>query len=258
MAKALRGLGRTAEALGPLARARDLLGSLRLRDPNYIDAVVDLARCMRFLGDAQAAVGRRDEAIQRFSASARVLEEGPEEDRRRSVLIVANLAVIYGDLGELQRNSGRLADAERTLLKAEDLGQRYDGQDGRVGLNPIWLAPARTSLGLMWKDMGKTREARDILQRAEATLQSVNESDFGFLQILTTLDSALAELAAPGLERAEYDRRAAESFRRAVAAAESGNLAGLATEPRYARLRARPELEGLLLDRMFPRDSFAR
>jgi tetratricopeptide (TPR) repeat protein len=257
MSKALRGSGRAAEALIPLARGRDLLEALRRRDPDDLGTLVDLARCTRFLGITQAELGRHDEAIQSLSESVRLLEESSEEDRRRAFLIVANLAVIYGDLGDLQRKAGQLADAEQTWLKAEDLGRTYDGQDGRRRLDPLWLTPSRMSLGLMWRDIGKTSEARDILQKAEAILQALPEPDVEFLRHLAAIDSALAELAGPGARREEYDRRAAGFFRRAVAAAEAGDLAELATKPEYARLRARPDLQVLLQDRMFPADAFA-
>jgi tetratricopeptide (TPR) repeat protein len=257
MGKALRGLRRTAEALAPLARARDLLEALRQSDPDDLSTFVRIARCVRFLGAIQAEIGRREEAIRTLSESVRMLEGTSEEDRRRNSWIVANLAVIYGDLGELQHRAGRPADAEQTLLKAEDLGRKYDGQDGRHRLDPLWLTPSQMSLSLIWRDMGKTSEARDILQKAEATLQALPEPDVETLAALAAIESALAELAGPGALREEYDRRAAEFFRRAVVAAEPGNLAELATKPEYARLRARPDLQVLLQDRLFPADPFA-
>jgi tetratricopeptide (TPR) repeat protein len=257
MGKVLRGLGRTTEALIRLARGRDLLEALRRRDPDDLGTLIDLARCMRFLGATQAMLGRREEAIRTSSESVRILEESSEEDRRLYFRIVANLAVIYGDLGDLQRKAGRLADAEQTLLRAEHLGRTYDGRDGRHRLDPRWLADGRICLGLMWKDMGRTSEARDMLRKAEATNQALPEPDVYTLGNLAAIDSALAELASPGALREEYDRRAAGFFRRAVAAAGQGDMADLATKPEYARLRARPDLQGLLQDRLFPADPFA-
>jgi hypothetical protein len=172
-------------------------------------------------------------------------------------LIVPNLAVMYGDLGNNQYRLGRLADAERTLLKAEDIGRRYDGQDGRQRLDPRWLVWSRVCLGMMWKDIAKTKQATDILQKAEAKLRAVPEPDVRVLSDHAATDSALAELAGPGARREEYDRRAAELFRRAISAAEPRDLAGLATDPEYARLRVRPDLQALLWDRMFPANPFA-
>jgi serine/threonine-protein kinase len=257
LGKALRGLDRTVEALQPLSRGRDLLRALRQSDPDDLANLLNYARCLRFLGAAQDELGRRDEAIRTVSESVRILEESSEEDRRRAFLIVANLAVIYDDLAGLQREAGRLADAERTLLLVEDLGVKYNGRDGRQRLDPRWLAYGRIQLGLMWRDMGRTSAATQMLEKAEAAYQALAEPDVDSLGKLAAIDSALAELADPGTRREEYDRRAAESFRRAVAAAEGRDLAGLAAESRFARLRMRPDLQGLILDRMFPVNPFA-
>jgi hypothetical protein len=143
------------------------------------------------------------------------------------------------------------------LLPAEDLGRTYTGEGGIPRLGPRWLTPGRLRLGLVWRDMGKTSEAREVLQKAEATLQAQPEPDLIVLENLAAIDAALADLAGPGAGRTEYDRKTAAAFRRAVVIAESGSLAVLATDPVYARLRARPELQVLLWDRMFPSKPFA-
>jgi tetratricopeptide (TPR) repeat protein len=83
MGKALRGLGRTAEALVALARGRDLLKALRQSDPDNRVALLDVARCSRFLGNIQAELGMRVESIQSLTEAVRILEESSEEDRRR-------------------------------------------------------------------------------------------------------------------------------------------------------------------------------
>jgi tetratricopeptide (TPR) repeat protein len=258
MGKALRGLGRAAEALVPLARGRDLLEAVRRRDPHNLVTLLRLARCIRFIGATEAKIGRRVEAIGTLSESVRMLEESSEDDRRRRFGIVPNLAVIYGDLGELQQQAGRPRDAEQTLLKAEDLGLTYNGEGGRPRLDPYWLVFARVSLGLLWKDIGRSSEARDVLQKAEATCQAMPERTVETLSVLAAIESALAELAGPGARRQEYDGRAADCFRRAATAAERADLSDLAREPRYARLRARPDLAGLLEDRLFPANPFGR
>jgi serine/threonine-protein kinase len=256
MGKALHGLSRAAESLVPLARGRDLLEVARARDPGDLQSLVSLARCIRYIGFAQAEIGRRVEAIETLSDSVRMLEDSSEEDRRRHFSIVPNLAVICTDLGELQQQAGRLRDAEQTLLKVEGLGHTYSGEGGRPRLDPYWLIPTRVSLGLLWKDIRRSSEARDVLQKAEATCQAIPEQSVVILQCLAAIESALAELAAPGVQRQEYDHRAAEYFRRAATAAEPGDLAELARQPRYARLRARPDLAGLLQDRLFPANPF--
>jgi tetratricopeptide (TPR) repeat protein len=257
MGKTLCGLGRPAEALVPLARGRNLLEAVRRRDPGDLASLLSLARCIRFIGAMQAEIGRRVEASETLSESVRMLEESSEEDRRPHFSIVPNLAVMYGDLGDLQRQAGRLRDAEQTLLKAEDLGLTYNGEGGRRRLDPYWLVPARVSLGLLWKGIGRSSEARGVLQKAEATCQAMPEQSVDTLKLLAVIESALAELAGPGARRQEYDHRAAESFRRAATAAEPRDLAELAREPRYARLRARRDLAGLLQDRLFPANPWA-
>jgi hypothetical protein len=118
------------------------------------------------------------------------------------------------------------------------------------------LVPARVSLGLLWKDIGRGSQARDVLRKAEATCQAMPEHTVETLGSLAAIESALAELAGPGARRQEYDDRAAAFYRRAAKAAERGDLAELAREPRYARLRAHPDLAGLLEDRLFPANPF--
>jgi hypothetical protein len=167
------------------------------------------------------------------------------------------MAVIYGDLGRLEYNAGRLADAEQTLLKPDDLARKYDGQAGRQRLDPYWLVVGRIRLARVWMETGRPNQARDIFQKLKSTLMERREVDPGDWESVSAIESALAGLAGPGPERDEHDRKAADAFRRAVAAAEHIDLTVLATDMLYARLRARPELKLLLLDRMFPSNAFA-
>ena len=167
------------------------------------------------------------------------------------------MAVIYGDRGRLEYNAGRLADAEQTLLKAEDLARTYNGQAGRQRLDPYWLIWGRTRLGQVWMETGRPDQARDMFQKVKSTLAERPEID-GELETIAVVESALAELAGPSPERDEHDRKAADAFRRVVTAASPIDLTDLATDTLYARLRARPELNGLLLDRMFPSNPWAR
>jgi hypothetical protein len=87
-------------------------------------------------------------------------------------------------------------------------------------------------------------------------MQALPEPDVDALESLAAIDSALADLAGSSTRREGYDRKAAEAFRRAVAIAESRDLADLATDPVLARLRSRPELAAPLWDRIFPSDPF--
>jgi tetratricopeptide (TPR) repeat protein len=180
-----------------------------------------------------------------------------EEDRARLGSIVPNIAVVYADLGRIYYNAGRLADAEQVLLKAEDLARTYNGQAGRQRLDPYWLSAGRIRLARVWMETGKPDRARDMFQKVKSTLAARPEIDLDTWESISAVESALAELAGPGPERDEHDRKAAHAFRRAVAAAEHIDLTDLATDTLYARLRARPELNGLLMDRMFPSNPWA-
>jgi serine/threonine-protein kinase len=257
LGKVLFALDRPAEGQVALAKALDRLSALRRDDPRDLIMLVHHSRCLRFLATMQARLGRRDEAIQTWSEAIRILEQTSEEDRGRAVTIVSNMAVIYGDRGRLEYNAGRLADAEQTLLKAEDLARTYNGQAGRQRLDPYWLIWGRTRLGQVWMETGRPDQARDMFQKVKSTLAERPEID-GELETIAVVESALAELAGPSPERDEHDRKAADAFRRVVTAASPIDLTDLATDTLYARLRARPELNGLLLDRMFPSNPWAR
>jgi serine/threonine-protein kinase len=257
LGKALFGLDRPAEAQVALAKALDRLSALRRDDPHDLIMLVHHGRCLRFLAIIQGNLGRRDEAIQTLSEAIRILQESSEEDRGRLVSIVANIAVFYADLGRLHYRSGRLAAAEQVLLKAEDLARTYNGQAGRQRLDPFWLTVGRIQLGRVWMETGKPDQARDMFQKLKSTLAERPEIDLDTWMSTAVIESALAELAGPSPERDEHDRKAADAFRRVVAAAELIDLTDIATDSSYARLRARPELNGLLLDRMFPSNPWA-
>jgi tetratricopeptide (TPR) repeat protein len=257
LGKVLYALSRPAEAQVALARALDRLSALRRDDPQDLVMLVHQGRCLRFLAAMQNALGRRDEAIQTLSEAIRLLEQSSEEDRARLASIVPNIAVCYADLGRNHYNAGRLADAEQTLLKAEDLARTYNGQAGRQRLDPHWLSVGRIRLGRVWMETGKPDQARDMLQTVKSTLAVRPDTDLDTWETFAAVESALAELAAPGPGRDEHDRKAADAFRKAVADAEHIDLTNLATDTLYARLRARPELKVLLLDRMFPSNPWA-
>jgi tetratricopeptide (TPR) repeat protein len=257
LGKVLFALNRPAEAQVALARALDRLSALRRDDPHDLVILVHHGRCLRFLAAMQNELGRRDEAIQTLSEAIRLLEQSSEEDRARLGSIVPNIAVVYADLGRIHYKAGRLADAEQVLLKAEDLARTYNGQAGRQRLDPYWLSAGRIRLARVWMETGKPDQARDMFQKVKSTLTERPESDLDTLESIAMVESSLAELAGPSPERDEHDRRAADAFRRAVTAAEHIDLTDLATDSSYARLRARPELNGLLLDRMFPSNPWA-
>jgi hypothetical protein len=106
-------------------------------------------------------------------------------------------------------------------------------------------------------ETGKPNQATDMFQKFNSTLAEWPEIDLDTWETIAAVDSALAVLAGPGPERDEYDREAADAFRSAVAAAEHVDSTDLATDTLYARLRARLELNGLLLDRVYPSNPWA-
>jgi tetratricopeptide (TPR) repeat protein len=257
LGKALANLGRLTESLVSLGKARALLESLRRADPDNSFILVHQARCIRFAGGVLQSLGRDGEAMRTLADAVRLLEETSEEARRRNNFIISNLAVILGDLGKLQFLSGRLLDAEATLEKADELGQAYTGKDGTPRLDPFWLAGPRTDLGLIRMALGRREQARSPLLRAIATLREQRDALPATLPWLAAADSALAELATSAEDHEEFDRQAADAFRRAVTLAEPRELGELATDPGLRRLRMRPDTGPLLFDRIFPTEPFA-
>jgi serine/threonine-protein kinase len=256
LGKALASLGRLNQALVSLGKARTLLGSLRLADPDNSYILVHQARCIRFTGGVLQSLGRDGEATRALAEAVRLLEETSEEARRRNNYIISNLAVILADLGKLEFTAGRLLDAEATLEKADALGQAYTGKDGAPRLDPFWLAGPRTDLGLVLMALGKREQAREPLLRASAVVREARDPNPSSLVWLAAADSGLAELATTSEARAEFDRQAADAFRRAVTVVELRELGELATDPGLRRLRTRADTGPLLYDRIFPADPF--
>jgi len=257
LGKAFSYQSRPAHAVAPLTKARTLLEALRNAAPGDSRYLGHQARCIRFLGSVFHTLRRDDEAIRAFSEAVHLLEQTSEEARRSDNFIISGLAVYYGELGELQHRTGRLADAQGTLEKADALGLRYTGQAGSPRLDPVWLADPRISLGLVRMAMGKPGQAREPLLRAEAALHGLPALTPGEISSLAAVDSAMAELADTKTERKAYEEKTADAFRRAVAAAELRDLGELATAPAFRRLRLRPDTGALLFDRIFPANPFA-
>jgi len=257
LGKAFSHQGRPADAVAPLMKSLALMEGLRNADPDNSLCLVQQARCIRFLGGVLHTLRRDDEAIRALSGAVRLLEETSEDARHQNNFIISNLAVIYGDLGELQHGTGRLTDAQGTLEKADALGLVYTGQAGSPLIDPAWLMDSRISLGLVRMEMGKRDGAREPLLRAEATLRELPALDPGVIPSLAAADSALAELADTEAERKAYDEKAAAAFRRAVAVVEPKDLGEMATSPAFRRLRSRPVAGVLLFDRIFPATPFA-
>jgi serine/threonine-protein kinase len=257
LAKAFSRQGRAADAIAPLTAARTHLEALRNADRGNTSYLGQQARCMRFLAAALDSLRRDDEAIRVLSEAIQILVETSEEARRLDNFIISALGVYYGELGELQQKTGRLADAQRTLEKADALGTKYTGEAGSPRLDPVWLADSRIRLGLVRMELGQREKASEALLRAEADLRAQPALDPGAIPSLAAVDSALAELAGTDAEKKAYDGKAADAFRSAVAAAEPDALRELATAPAFRRLRLRPDTGALLFDRIFPDNPFA-
>jgi tetratricopeptide (TPR) repeat protein len=154
-------------------KARTFLEALRNTDPDSRLYLVNEARCLRFLGSVLHTLRRDGEAIRSLSEAVHLLEETSEEARRQDSYRISNLAVIYGDLGELQHKTGRLADSQVTLEKADALGLRYTGQAGSPRLDSIWLVDSRISLGMVRMQMGKRDQAREAFLNAGETVRGL-------------------------------------------------------------------------------------
>jgi tetratricopeptide (TPR) repeat protein len=258
LGKALVFLGRANEAVSPLIRARSFLETLHRADPENSAYMADQARCIRFIAVALQNLHRDDEAILALADAVRLLERTSEEARSQNNYVISNLAVVSANLGELQFNMGRLTDAERTLEKTDALGRTYSGKDDTPRLDPSWLVPPRLLLGLVRIALGKREQAREPLLRADAALPGQSSPPLGYDFGFALVDSALADLAGTANEREEFDRKAAAAFRQVMAGAEPQALGELVSDPAYRRLLMRPDTSGLLFDRIFPANPFAR
>jgi serine/threonine-protein kinase len=127
--------------------------------------VRDFTMCLERLASLQALTGARDQAIETRQKIVKLYDSVPGSDLGQTV--AANR-----ELANLQRLAGRPDDALQSFHKTLD---RFGPRTGR----PIELPEARVlvDLGLLQKDLGRMKEARQSLETALQIYQEILRAD---------------------------------------------------------------------------------
>lgn len=221
LARALRGL-----ELGPdaaLDPARALAEEAADLAPRWARPLITLGELLVLRGDVPAAVAAYEQALQRDGTDLRcarllaqalvslgqagravalleaVLQRGGHPPRRRRELV--------WDLGAAALRASRLAEAERWLDEAAQLGARLGLVDVDLLMRQAAVAARRGQLPLA---MARLREARELAPERPDVLRALGELCHGFLQDPEAAASVYAAyLAEQPRDRLVWLRKAA-------------------------------------------------
>ena len=136
---ALAAQGQITTGIDQLQRALD--------STRNINIGVTLGRCYCYLGEAYLRIGRTAEALHG-------IEEGLSSVHQSGELEFE--AELYRLKGEGLRHEGRLVDAEGAFTCAIAVARRQS--------SPAWELRAATSLARLWSALGRTPEAKKVLE----------------------------------------------------------------------------------------------
>jgi tetratricopeptide (TPR) repeat protein len=114
--------------------------------------------CLRRMGSALAVRGELEESVDRYLQAIDICRH--LDDRRE-------LAEIYGDLGDVYVEQGKLDEAEKFFKSA---AERLDHD------NPRGLALAKRRLGELYQEKGEYKRAKEYYSEADSLLDSLDDA----------------------------------------------------------------------------------
>ena len=114
--------------------------------------------CLRRMGSALAVRGELGESVDRYLQAIDICRH--LDDRRE-------LAEIYGDLGDVYVEQGKLEEAEKFFKSA---AERLDHD------NPRGLALAKRRLGELYQEKGEYKRAKEYYSEADSLLDSLDDA----------------------------------------------------------------------------------
>jgi tetratricopeptide (TPR) repeat protein len=190
--------GNSAAAEAQLAAAIDVFERLAEKSPGDLNNRRRLAICRRMLGDAQAASGEGDAAIESYETASKSLHELAVQN--------PNVAAYAADLAGIQMNLAlqldRSGDAKGALVKIESAISTLRKLTARKAAIPRQrcdLGVALRFAGELLARQQRSEEARERLAESREVLQTLvreHPGDAAFAAELKITADALAELDA--------------------------------------------------------------
>ena len=192
--------GRQAEAEAIARRALDDCAAEALA--GHPDLAAGVGRLHTWLGHAAARKGEQAEATVHYQAGADAFAHAGDD-------VAAAMTEL--SLGNLAWRGGQLDHAEVVFRR---VARRCGALDAAIG-----VANAQTNLGQVLVDLGRPREALDVLAESEQTLRRMGRMDFlaETLRLMALAHRALGQteqartVARQALETAERTGQAAEA-----------------------------------------------
>ena len=142
--------GRTTDAMNLFREAHGYADSLGIA-PAKVE-------CLRRMGSALAVRGELEESVDRYQQAIDICRN--LDDRRE-------LAEIYGDLGDVLIEQGKLDDAVRVFKAA---AERLDHD------NPLVFAVAKRRLGEAYQEKGEYKRAEEYYSEADGLLDNLDDA----------------------------------------------------------------------------------
>jgi tetratricopeptide (TPR) repeat protein len=142
--------GRTTDAMELYTEAHHQADSLGIA-PAEVE-------CLRRMGSALAVRGELEESVERYQQAIDICRH--LDDRRE-------LAEIYGDLGDVYVEQGKLDEAEKMFKSA---AERLDHD------NPLGLALAKRRLGALYQEKGEYKRAQEYYSEADSLLDNLDDA----------------------------------------------------------------------------------
>ncbi len=255
-------LGRDAEALPALERAREARDALIKANPSLVRNRDQLIGVLGSMAGIHLRAGRKGDALASLER-AREVAEGLAADHPDDLDFQVRVAEVEIQLADLLGSTGRSSDASawldraRTIVLkvvAKALSERHSGSSQADLLRHVG--------GALWK-CGRPAEAASALRESVGIFRSRAElkaADLYNVACSLSVLSGVAAEAGSGLTADEGRATADEAMttlRRAVAAGWRDPY-WLMADPELAPIRSRRDFRLLISDLSFPDDPFAR
>jgi serine/threonine-protein kinase len=253
--------GQSGASIQPYEQSLDVLRSLGgKRGPLHIRA--RMARDYADLGMCQMSRDR-PAAGRAFSGALEILE--PLAGERTDDTVRADLAHVYSYISILHDRDGRFVEGLRASEKARVIMEQLVADHPLVSRYRGDLGLTFCGIGGLHLNMGRPQEALLFLRRGREMLEQLPSPTIEDLYNLACVHSRMSEAigraraflsATEEAERRAEISRAITTLRRAISAGFS-DLGFIRADPDLTPLRSHPDFQGLLLDFVFPADSFA-
>ena len=254
-------LGRSAEAMGWLGQSREALETLARVEPAITRHRRELARTWFGIGQAHRRAGREAEALTPQEQARDLLlvlvRDDPEDFDSRSLLGQSwtESASALARLGRYGAAVQACQDAVRHTRAAFDRAPEVIRYREKLGDAHASLSEALLALRRPAEAAASAFESRGLCPRDGRRLYEA-------ARLLAACEESVAAGDSPGqrgsaepYQRLRYDDSAMETLRQAVAAGFR-DAHRLSTGTAFTSLRSRPDFHALVMDLVFPDDSF--